>query len=270
MSLPPLAQGWRTARITALADVLSPGRLTGNAIRMAVQVFLVLCLWRALYAYTEVTAGLTKAMAVTYAVLAVLMLQIRRADRFGARDHVLQHMHYGTIVYWFLRPLSPQRYSLWRGVGEQAYGCLWAFAGYAACLAARVIAPPSSAGAAVAFLATFAVGQSLMYYLGLLTDQMCFFTIKNASVVMILKFTQNLLSGAYAAPWFFPAWFRSVSALLPFQYTIGTPLSFYIGRIPAADVGVQLAVAVAWVAALAILTRLLWRKASERITAQGG
>jgi ABC-2 type transport system permease protein len=262
--------GWRTARITALSEILSPARLAGNAIRMTVQVFLVLCLWRALYAYTDVTAGLTRSMALTYAVLAVLMLQIRRADRFAARDHVFQHMHYGTIVYWYLRPLSPQRYSLWRGVGEQAYGFGWAAAGYVACLATAVIGPPSSAGAAMAFLVTFAVGQSLLYYLGLLTDQMCFFAIKNASVVLIVKFTQNLLSGAYAALWFFPAWFRSVSAFLPFQYTIGVPLSLYIGRIPAADVWVQLAAALGWVVALAMLTRLLWRKAAVRISAQGG
>jgi ABC-2 type transport system permease protein len=113
-------------------------------------------------------------------------------------------------------------------------------------------------------------GQSLLYYLGLLTDQMCFFTIKNASVVLILKFTQNLLSGAYAALWFFPAWFRTVSAFLPFQYTIGVPLSLYIGRAPTADVAGQLAVALAWMVALAIATRLLWRKASLRISTQGG
>jgi ABC-2 type transport system permease protein len=270
VSLPSLAQGWRTARITALSELLSPGRLAGNAIRMTVQVFLVLCLWRALYAYSAVTAGLTRTMALTYAVLAVLMLAIRRADRFAARDHVFQHMHYGTIVYWFLRPLSPQRYCLWRGVGEQAYGFGWASAGYMACLAAGVIALPSSAGAAMAFGVTFLVGQSLLYYLGLLTDQMCFFTIKNSSVVLILKFTQDLLSGAYAALWFFPAWFRSVSAFLPFQYTIGVPLSFYIGRLPADRVFTQLAVALGWVVALAILTRVLWRKAAARISAQGG
>jgi ABC-2 type transport system permease protein len=266
----PLTQGWRTARITALADLLSPARITGNAIRMTVQIWLVLFLWRALYAHTGVTAGLSKNMALTYAVLAVLTLQIRRADRLGARDHVLQHMHYGTIVYWFLRPLSPQRYSLWRGVGEQAYGFVWALAGYAACLAAGIVTRPSSAGEAAAFLVTFMLGQSVLYYLGLLTDQMCFFTVKNASVVEILAFMENLLSGSYAALWFFPAWFRSVSAVLPFQYTIGTPLSFYIGRIPVSDLPVQLSIALAWVVALALVTRLLWRKASARISAQGG
>jgi len=264
------ARGWRTARITPLSDLLSPGRITGRAIRLAVQVFLVVFLWRALYANVGIKAGLTEVMAVTYAVLAVLMVDTRAFARFGARDTVIQHMQSGTIVYWFLRPLAPQHYYFWRGVGEQAYGIAWAGAGCVACAVAGVLGPPASAGAAAAFGGTFLVGQSLLYYLALLTDLMCFWAIRNNSVVAILAFTQNLLSGAYAALWYFPEWFRLVSQLLPFQYTIGIPLSFYVGRIPVADFPAQLAAAAGWVAALAILSRVLWHKAVKLIAAQGG
>jgi ABC-2 type transport system permease protein len=266
----PWTRGWRTARITALSDLLSPGRITARAVRLLIQLLLVVWLWRALYAHTATAAGLTKAMAVSYAVLAVLMLNIRRADRFGARDTVIQHMQYGTIAYWLVRPLSPQRYSLWRGVGDQAYTVMWAAAGYVICRATGVLAPPSSADAAAAFAVTFLLGQSLLYYLALLTDQMCFWAIKNLAVVSIMIFAQNLLSGGYAPLWYFPGWFRWASNALPFQYTIGVPLSFYIGRIPLADLPAELSVAAGWVVALAILTRLLWRKAAERIAAQGG
>jgi ABC-2 type transport system permease protein len=99
---------------------------------------------------------------------------------------------------------------------------------------------------------------------------MCFWTIKNASVLSILMFAQNLLSGGYAPLWYFPGWFRSASAALPFQYTIGVPLSFYVGRIPVADLPGQVAVAAGWAAALALTTRLLWRKAAQRVATQGG
>jgi ABC-2 type transport system permease protein len=264
------AQGWRTASITALSDMLSPGRIPAVAMRLAIQLLLVVYLWRALYAHAGVTAGLTKTMAVSYAALAVLAMHIRRADRFAARDMVIQHLQYGTIVYWFLRPLSPQRYCFWRGVGEQAYGLAWACAGGLVCMALGALSPPKSAGAAAAFAVTFAAGQSLLYYLALLTDLMCFWTIKNVAVVSILAFAQNLLSGAYAALWYFPDWFQLASKFLPFQYTIGVPVSFYVGRMPLAEVPSQLGIAASWIALLAILTRLLWRKASARMAAQGG
>jgi ABC-2 type transport system permease protein len=144
------AHGWRTATITALGDWVSSGRIAGHAIRLFIQLTLVVFLWRALYAHTGSAAGLTEAMAVSYAVLAVLMLRIHRSDRFAARDTVIQHIRYGTIIYWYLRPLSPQRYNLWRGIGDQAYGFLWAVAGYLGCLAAGAVTLPVSPGAAAA------------------------------------------------------------------------------------------------------------------------
>jgi ABC-2 type transport system permease protein len=264
------AAAWRTARITALSDLLSPSRLYGLAIRLGVQLFLVAFLWRALYAHVTQAAGLTETQAVSYALLAVLVLRIRRADRWMGRDMVIQHVQSGTIVYWFLRPVSPQRYSLWRGVGEQAYGLAWAVAGWLVCLAIGVVGWPASAGDAAAFAVTFILGQSVLYYLGLLTDLMCFWTIRNGSVVAILAFAQNLLSGGYAALWYYPGWFRSVSEVLPFQYTVGVPLSFYIGRLPLAELPLMLGWAAAWMLALALVTRLLWRRAAARISAQGG
>jgi ABC-2 type transport system permease protein len=256
--------------ITARGEVLSPTRITAGATRLAVQIFLMVCLWHALYAHTTTSAGMTMPQAVTYAVLAVLAIRIRTTNRWGARDTVFQHMRYGTIVYWYLRPLSPRRYYLLREMGDQLYGLGWACAGYIICLAAGVVSPPAFVGAALAFAVTLALGQALLYYLVLITDQMCFWMIKNSTAVEILVFAQNLLSGAYAAIWFFPGPFREVSAVLPFQYTLGVPLSFYIGRLGVSALPGQVAVQIAWLTALAVVTRLLWRRAGERVVSQGG
>jgi ABC-2 type transport system permease protein len=266
----PLFRGWRVAGITALGDRVSPTRITAAAVRLAVQLFLVVCLWRALYAGTATSAGLTEPQAVSYAVLAVLAMRIRATSNSSSRDTVIQHVQYGTIVYWFLRPLSPRRYYLLRAVGDQVYGLAWAVAGYAVCLAAGVLSPPASATAAAAFAVTFAVGQSVLYYLALLINQLCFWTIKNSSAGYMLAFAQNLLSGSYAALWYFPHWFQAMSAALPFQATLGVPASFYVGRLPAHDLPGQLAVQLAWLALLAACARLVWRRAAERVVSQGG
>ncbi|MDX6347861.1 MAG: viologen exporter family transport system permease protein [Streptomyces sp.] len=266
----PLPRAWRTARITPLAEILAPGRIAATAVRLAVQVFLVTCLWRALYANTGSSAGLVKEQAVSYAVLAALATRIRGLDRYTARDTVIQHIYYGTIVYWFLRPLPPRRYYLYRALGDQAYGFAWAVAAYAICRLVGVLEAPASAGAAVAFVVSLLLGQAVLYYLTLLTDLLCFWTIQNSSALLILQFAQNLLSGAYAPLWYFPGWFVAMSAVLPFQSTLNVPLSFYIGRIPLSDLPGQLAVQAGWVLALALGTRLLWRKAAARVVSQGG
>jgi ABC-2 type transport system permease protein len=233
-------------------------------------VVLVASLWRGLYAHTGTTAGLSRDQAVTYAVLAVLASRLRELDQFAGRDTVIQHMHYGTIVYWYLRPLPPQRYYALRAFGEQLYGFAWALGGYAVCLAAGVVEPPRSAAVAGVFALSLLLGQWVLYYVMLVTDQWCFWALRNNAAVMILIFAQNLLSGVYAPLWFFPDWFVTMSGFLPFQATLSVPLSLYIGRIPLSEAAGQLAIQAAWVVLLALFTRFLWHRAARRVIAQGG
>ena len=261
---------WRAARVTPLGELLAPPRITAALLRLTVQVVLVASLWRGLYAHTGATAGLTRDQAVTYAVLAVLASRLRELDQYAGRDTVLQHMHFGTIIYWYLRPLPPQRYYALRAFGEQMYGLAWALTGYVACLAAGVVEPPKSPAAAGVFALSMLLGQLVLYYVMLVIDQLCFWTLRNGAAMLILIFAQNLLSGVYAPLWFFPDWFITMSRFLPFQATLSVPLSIYVGRVPLSDAGAQLALQAVWVAALSLFTRFLWRRAARRVVAQGG
>ncbi|MDH6213544.1 ABC transporter permease [Streptomyces pseudovenezuelae] len=262
--------GWRAARVTPLGELYTPPRITAAVLRLTVQIVLVASLWHGLYAHTGTTAGLTRDQAVTYAVLAVLASRLRELDQYAARDTVVQHLHYGTIVYWYLRPLPPHRYYALRALGEQLYGFAWALTGYVICLAAGVVEPPGSAAVTGVFALSLLLGQWVLYYVMLLIDQLCFWTLRNDAAIMILIFAQNLLSGVYAPLWFFPDWFLTLSAFLPFQATLSVPLSLYVGRIPLSDAGAQLALQAAWVVALSLVTRFLWRRAARRVVSQGG
>jgi ABC-2 type transport system permease protein len=262
--------GWRVARVTPLGELHTPPRMTAVLHRLTVQVVLVASLWRGLYAHTGTTAGLSRDQAVTYAVLAVLASRLRELDQYAGRDTVIQHMQYGTILYWYLRPLPPQRYYALRALGEQLYGFAWALGGYAVCLAAGVVEPPRSAAVAAVFVLSLLLGQWVLYYVMLVTDQWCFWALRNNAAVMILIFAQNLLSGVYAPLWFFPDWFVTLSTFMPFQATLSVPLSLYIGRIPLSDAAGQLAIQAAWVVILALFTRFLWHRAARRVISQGG
>ncbi|KRD22892.1 MULTISPECIES: ABC transporter permease [unclassified Streptomyces] len=261
---------WRAARVTPLGELHTPPRMTAALLRLAVQVVLVASLWHGLYARTGTTAGLTRDQAVTYAVLAVLASRLRSLDQYAGRDTVIQHMHFGTIVYWYLRPLSPQRYYALRALGEQLYGLAWAVAGYAVCLWTGAVRPPGSAAVAGVFALSLLLGQWILYYVMLAIDQLCFFTLRNSAAMLILVFAQNLLSGVYAPLWFFPDWFVTLSSFLPFQATLSVPLSLYVGRIPLSDAGPALLVQAVWVTVLALFTRLVWRLAARRVISQGG
>lgn len=261
---------WRAARVTPLGELHAPPRMTAVLIRLAVQVILVASLWHGLYAHTGTTAGLSEGQAVSYAVLAVLASRLRELDQYAGRDTVLQHMHFGTIVYWYLRPLPPQRYHALRALGEQLYGFAWALGGYLVCLAAGVVDAPRSPAVAGVFALSLLLGQWVLYHVMLTLDQLCFWTVRNSAAMLILIFAQNLLSGVYAPLWFFPDWFITLSGFLPFQATLSVPLSIYIGRIPLSDAGGQLAIQAFWGVALTLFTRFLWRRAARRVISQGG
>ncbi|MER5525605.1 ABC-2 family transporter protein [Streptomyces sp. NPDC002677] len=265
-----LSYGWRAARVTPLGELYTPPRITGVLLRLTVQVVLVASLWRGLYAQSGTTAGLDRGQAVTYAVMAVLASRLRELDQYAGRDTVMQHVHFGTIVYWYLRPMPPRRYHALRAIGEQLYGLTWALTGYVVCLAVGVVQPPGSAAVAGVFVLSLALGQLVLYHVMLLIDQLCFWTLRNTAAMLILVFAQNLLSGVYAPLWYFPHWFITLSSFLPFQATLSVPLSLYVGRIPLSDAPFQLGVQAAWVVALYLFTRFVWRRAARRVISQGG
>ncbi|WP_065485805.1 ABC-2 family transporter protein [Streptomyces sp. PTY087I2] len=265
-----MPRAWRVGRITPLAELLSSPRLTATAVRLAIQIVLVVALWRGLYDSTGTSAGLNESQAVSYAVLAVLATRIRGLDRQAARDTVMQHINQGTIVYWFLRPLPPARYYAWRATGDQLYGYVWFVAGYLICWPAGVLTAPPSTAAGALTATSLVLGQIVLHYVTLLIDLVCFWTLRNHAAQTFFLFMQNLLSGVYAPLWYFPEWFRVASNFLPFQSTLNTPLSIHIGRIPATETAPHLAAQFLWIVLLALLTRWLWGRAAARVVAQGG
>ena len=261
---------WRAARVTVLSEFYEWGRVSSTLFMLATRSALTYWLWRALYASTTTSAGLDERQATTYAMLGVFYIAFRTVNRWAARDTMVQHMLEGTIAYWFLRPVSPRRYYCVRACGDLAYGTCWGALAYGVCLAAGLVSPPASTKAGLATLATLALGLVILYYLKLLIDLACFWTVVNFQLVIMFEIVQNVLAGALVPLWFFPGWFASFDRLLPFQGTLNVPLSLYIGRSPVSQLGGDLAVQAAWIAVLAALSTLVWRRAAARVTVLGG
>ena len=259
----------RVGRVTPLGEVLAGGRVATKAVRIAVAVFLSVVLWRALYAKTTSEAGLDRDQAVTYAVLATVLVGTRFTAAWINGDTVLQRMQEGTILFWFLRPMSARRYYFVRGLGELGYAQLWLIATVVVCLPLGVMRAPDP-GSLPAFVVSLVLGHAIFYELNLVLDLLCFWTVVNQSAVQIMFFVQTLLSGGFAPLWFFPEWFRTLSLLLPFQGTLNVPVSIYVGRLPASQIAASLAVQLGWVVGLWLFNRWLWERASRRVTVQGG
>ncbi|MFG2514217.1 ABC transporter permease [Streptomyces sp. NPDC048584] len=246
-------------------------RIAVTAFVIVTQVFLYVLLWRALYGESgETVVGLDMSQAITYSVLATLMGTGRVIMEGASQETAQSKIRDGSVVFWFVRPLSARRYCAWRGLGESLYATAWLLVGLTVGVACGLVAlPPSPAAAAVTVLA-YGLGQIVFYQIGLLVDLTSFWTITSFGVNRLAAFAQLLLSGGLIPLWFFPDWLRAVAVHLPFAATINMPVSLYTGRIPAAECWPYVAEQALWCVVLALLSRVMWQRAARRLLVLGG
>ncbi|MFG2598027.1 ABC transporter permease [Streptomyces sp. NPDC048462] len=264
-------RAWRIWRIVPLYQTIAyRGRFFLAPFMLGVQVYVYYLLWTAVYRGKTSVAGLDVRQAVTYATLAILIGRIRWTNRMVSKDSLPQRTREGTVIYWFLRPISPGRYYMYRALGDMGYGAVWALVGYLVALASGVIGAPASGTVALVFAVSLVLGQMILYYLGQLVDLATFWLISNTGLTRMYGFVQDLLSGVFVPLWFLPGWLFTTASVLPFAATVNVPISIYVGRIPLDQAPGHLLREVCWVVALAVLTRIVWSRAARRVTSQGG
>jgi ABC-2 type transport system permease protein len=264
-------RSWRILRIGLLNERAYRVRLVVAPVTLAVQLYLYDRLWTAVFSHTKVAAGLTLRQTLTYSLMALLLARIRWNSRtFNVRDSLSVAVREGTVVYWFLRPISPSRFYMWRQSGDMIYGAVWALIGYIVLLRAHIIAPPRGASGAAVFAVSLLLGQMVLYYLGQLVDIAMFWLVSNSAIVRMYYFIQDLLSGVFVPLPFMPVLLLTLATWLPFSSGINAPLSLYVGRTPMAHAARELALQAFWVVALAVVSRWLWSRAGRRVMVQGG
>ncbi len=80
----------------------------------------------------------------------------------------------------------------------------------------------------------------------------------------------SFFSGALIPLAILPGWLQKIAEFLPFSQTISVPVSFLSGISSLADAPRIWAVQLVWLAALFILSRLIFNRAVQKITVQGG
>jgi ABC-2 type transport system permease protein len=264
-------RAWRLLRVGVLNERAFRVRLIIAPIMLAVQLYLYDRLWTAVFSHTTSSAGFTVRQTLTYSLVALLLARIRWSSRgYNVRDSVSVSLREGTIAYWFLRPISPGRFYMWRQAGDMLYGASWALVGYVVLLAAGVIDGPRSFGNGLVFFASVVLGQVVLYYLGQIVDISMFWMLNGSGIVRMYYFVQDLLSGVFVPLWFMPSLLLAAATWLPFSSGLNVPLSLYVGRIPMNDAGFELSLQLFWVVVLALVARLMWSRASHRVTLQGG
>lgn len=237
-----------------------------NVGSLILRVYLLRCLWTALYAQNAAPLNLPLHAMITYATVAMLMSLVLEID--GTRL-IREKLREGTIATDLMKPISLPFYFFSDGAGRTLlYAVLVIPTLLCALLLVHVDVPaPPTLGI---FALSFLIAYFLNFALNFCMNAIAFWTLETFALQLIVRWVSDLLSGQIIPLTLFPGLAGRLLFSLPFAAIYSTPLLIYVGVIPASGWRNALAVQCLWLGAFALLAVVIWRAASRRIVIQGG
>jgi len=235
-----------------------------------VWMFSAYWLWTVLYTQKSGAFNVSLEQMVTYAVLSSVMGMVIRPGGNVAYQ-IAAKVKSGEIVMDMLKPLDFHMHMLARNIGEVLFSALTL--GTPSFLVAYFflgLRLPSELWVGLLFLLSLALGYGVMFSLNYLLGLLSVFTVDIRNISWAYNAIVRFFSGSEVPLWLFPLFLGQIADLLPFKCTFAIPLSIYIGKLNASEMAGAMALQVFWLAALVIVGRLVWQRAHNHLTAQGG
>lgn len=233
---------------------------------LVLRVYLLKCVWVALYAQNAAPLNLPLHSMLTYATLALLMSLILEVD--GTRL-IREKLREGSIATDLMKPISVPLYYFSDGLGNTALHAILVVPSLLVALLIVHIDVPNVATLGV-FALSFLIGYGVNFFVNFVMNAVAFWTLETFAIQLIVRWVSDLLSGQIIPLTFFPGVLGKIVFALPFAAIYSTPLLIYVGIIPPSGWAIALLVQVGWLALFATLAAIIWRAASRRIVVQGG
>jgi ABC-type uncharacterized transport system permease subunit len=231
-----------------------------------VRIYILRTVWVALYTHNAAPANLPLHSILTYSTIAMLMSLVMDIDQTRALHNSL---HDGSIVTDFTKPISVPLYFFANGTGEVLFHALLILPALAFALLIVHIDVPSAA-TLVTFFISFALGYCVGFCINFILNCTAFWTLEISAVQMIVTWITDLAGGELIPLVLFPAALQQVLIFLPFAAMFSTPLLIYIGEITPSHYLEAIGFQVLWLAVLAGISAVIWRRGVRRLVVQGG
>jgi ABC-2 type transport system permease protein len=180
----------------------------------------------------------------------------------------------GSIALDLAKPIDYQRARLSEtlGVGVFELGSA-ALVGTVAILVLWLAGDPAEApttSSALLFVLSLMLVVPLKFCISYITGLACFWTQNYFGVSMARQAVTNLMSGALAPLVFFPHWFQTLAAWLPFQAIASTPALIFLGKKSGTAAWEAIGLQALWVVAMLVISRAIFNLALRKLTVHGG
>lgn len=232
---------------------------------------IVVFLWIAIYrsAGRELIGGYSIGEMVTYLLGGGLINAFILTT--AENQETSQNIQDGTLSFLFLQPISPYGIWLMRDLGGKAFYFLLGLASYAVIFFFfREYLTLSPSGGFFALFMVSLVLAALLQFLFFEALSLLSFWIENTyGIRFTMRVIMEVLGGAIIPLSFFPMILQKVFLLLPFQFLIYLPMRIYLGKIPIDQIILEVTKEGMWIAGLALLNWMIWKKGVRQYVAMG-
>lgn len=232
-------------------------------------VFVKIAIWTSVFAGIQSVAGVTLPEMITYVVVAgsVAAAWDNRELLYGIGDSIRT----GDVAVFLLKPLRYPLYLFSLESGKMLFSLITIVVPTAAVTALVYgLQPPASIFHAVLFVFYWLNAFVLLFLMSAICGLLAFWLMTSFSLDWIFRAFMILLSGTFIPLWFFPPGFDTIALHLPFAWVSYYPAAVYLGRLDVAATLIHFGYGVGWALLAALGVATLWRRASRRVTVQGG
>jgi ABC-2 type transport system permease protein len=241
----------------------------GGLALLPVEAAIVILVWRTIYRYVGPLGSYSLDEMIAYQLLAHNLM--RGTGSVGTVNYrVWQDIRQGKLDVYLARPVDYQISKLCGELGEVALRAVLRIVMFLlACLVLRL---PLQADPLLwaAFALSFAGGFVIKFLEQYMIASLAFWTEAIFGVRDLVVAASQLFAGALIPVSIMPGVVRAVASLLPFQFILFVPAAIYLGQYSRLQALGMLGLQAAWIGALLIVSRLLWRRGLARYEAWGG
>ncbi len=238
-------------------------RIVIGVIWVGIQV----AVWEALIGSGEVD-GIGLSDMITYAILNTVMALALMDRTLADLD---QKIRSGDIAVDLIKPFHFPLTLVADGLGRSLFAAL--FSVLPTLLLAALFfefQAPASIGNGLAFGLAFGLALAISFALACLAGMLGFYFLATFHFQWALGALRSLFAGTMVPLWFYPDGLRALANGLPFQFLAFFPAATWMGELSGLEIARNLALGLAWSAALLGLCWWMWARIVRRLVVQGG
>lgn len=223
--------------------------------------------WRAVYEGQATLGGLSLTQTLNYIMLAQVMLPIVQSLLVM---HIGEQLVSGQFAIEMLRPLDLQARFYTEGF---AFALIELVQKIPLIVFARLafgLDLPSQPAVWGAFLLALFLGHAVIFFFDWIFACLAFYSTESWGLAMTQHAVVTFFSGALVPLTLMPTWLETLALSMPFAQALYVPVSILSGITPLEEVPRLWAIQLAWLVAMLIVSRAVFRVAVRKITVQGG